>query len=280
MIIGAACYGYTTTIQEHILELSSITPTSTSPDIMTRVATITFSSAAATPHNHSLIASLYARKTNRAEYDISQPVNQATIDEIRQIPPPPNTHVHLITDSVYRSHVAELQGQADAFVLNSPNFSRELGDWLLPNTTTADRGMPGFVFGFQNDQAQRLHTGLCQQGPLQPEDRLRMALGGKISLEKSPLIGFITVDLNTPPSWLHAGRYLEHILLILTRAGLSTALLAGICEVPLLQRIFQAHAQFKGTAVIIFRTGQAFRATDLDRPPSPRAPLHSVCVCN
>ena len=188
------------------------------------------------------------------------------------------TELHPITDSIRRLTIAEFQAQADAYVINSPKFSRELGDWLLPNNDGGYLGMTGITFGLQDDEALRLHNGLSGKSSLQPEDGLKFAAGGKIFIEKSPLIGIITTKKDDVENWVMAGKLFEKIFLELTTKGIQIAVHAGITEVPLVKKIFGITIGTTRHITVLFRAGYIKKPEDLLRPYSSRLPLEQVVV--
>ncbi|MSU74896.1 MAG: hypothetical protein EXS55_00040 [Candidatus Magasanikbacteria bacterium] len=234
----------------------------------------------ATPNlnKEKLITSIWKRKMMRAEFKPDQLIPTEVISELKQWTDNDVTKLHIITDPVRRLSIAEFQAQADGFVINSTKFSRELGDWLLPNDTNSPVGMPGIGFGLQDEEAKRLHAGLSGEKALEAEDGLRFALGGKMGLEKSPLIGFITTKDDTPESWLAAGEAFEKMNLTLVAAGLSVAMHAGITEVPLIKKIFSVSLGTLRPITVLFRAGYLKNEHDANRPHSPRLPLSAVIL--
>ncbi len=227
-----------------------------------------------------IIKAIFNRKAVRAEYDPQKSIPEEIIDLIKKIPNEETTKLHTITSSLHRLGVAEFQSQADAFVINSPKFSKELGEWLLPNDTTNYVGMPGIGFGLPDDQALRMHNGLLGKTLLQPEDGLKFALAGKIGLEKSPLIGIITTTKDDIENWIMAGRNFEKIFLTLTCNDIQVAVHAGITEVPLIKKIFSATLGTTRFITVLFRAGYVKKEEDRNRPHSPRLPLAEVMLKN
>ncbi len=225
-----------------------------------------------------MVKAIFNRKAVRAEYDPQKSIPEDILDLLKKIPDEEKTKLHTITNSLHRLGVAEFQSQADAFVINSPKFSKELGEWLLPNDTASYVGMPGIGFGLPDDQALRMHHGLLGKTALQPEDGLKFALGGKIGLEKSPLVGIITTANDNIENWLAAGRDFEKIFLTLTNNDIQVSVHAGITEVPLIKKIFSATLGTARHATVLFRAGYVKKEEDKKRPHSPRLPLSEVIL--
>lgn len=223
-----------------------------------------------------LYKSIFSRKVTRAEFIPQKPLAPSVIRQLESVTDGKKTKLHLITDGIRRLSIAEFQGQADGFVINSPRFSKELGAWLLPNNTDSFLGMPGAGFGLDDDEAVRIHEGLIGRSQLQPEDNLKFALAGKIAIEKSPFIGCITVPKDEVSYWLEAGRSFQRIFLTLESIGISVAIHAGIVEVPLVNRIFGATLGTFRKPAVLFRAGMVKDEKDKNRPHSPRLPIEDI----
>lgn len=230
------------------------------------------------PAHQNLYASILKRKVLRADYDREKVIDENILQKIREAVTDSGIELHLVGDAIRRQAMAEFQGQADSYVINSKKFSRELGDWLLPNDTSSPLGMPGIGFGLQDDQALRLHRALRGEEPLQPEDGLKFALGGKLAMEKSPFIGFLTAEKDEPLYWIEAGRTLERIFLTCASFDICTAVHAGIVEVTLISRIFAATLGTSKKITAVFRFGFVKDSKDLERPHSPRLPIEDVIL--
>lgn len=226
----------------------------------------------------NLYGAILERKIMRAEFDPSRPIPPSVVNKLNQCTDGKRTRLHLITDAVRRAAIAEFQGQADGFVINSPSFGRELGDWLLANDTDSCVGMPGVGFGLKDAEARRIHEGLKGIIPLQPEDGLKFALTGKIGMEKSPLICCITTPKDDVRHWLDAGRAFERMFLTLESEGFGVAVHAGIVEVPLVTRMFGAMLGTLRRPMVLFRTGVVKDPEQKKRPHSPRRPIGEMII--
>lgn len=277
-IVAASFYGFTCNTQILTPKNLTISPGETGTNRYLPVVRVTVAKSDPQMKLQSLVKSIPERKIIRAEFISNKPLPDTVLQELAAIPDGTATKLHSVTDLVRRLSIAEFQAQADGFVINSPRFSQELGEWLIPNDTTAPRGMPGVGFGLSDAEAVRMHRGLKHEIPLQPDDGLRFALGGKIGLEKSPLIGFITTPSDTVEDWLAAGRTLERIFLTLTSHGIQYAVHAGIVEVALIKKIFSMTLGTLRPITALFRAGYVKNEADARRPHSPRAPLTEVLL--
>jgi hypothetical protein len=226
----------------------------------------------------SLFRAIFSRKAMRAEFDPSIKVPNTITTRLVSFFKDKKIELKFITDPIRRLTLSELQGQADGFVINSSKFAKELGEWLLPNDSDSSLGMPGIGFGLKHDQSLRMHLGLCGKKPLEPEDGLRFALGGKISIEKSPLICMLSAEKDEPKYWLLAGQKFERMFLFLESQGFSVAVHAAIVEVGLINRIFSASLGTTKRLCVLFRTGKIKEKNDLLRPHSPRQDIGRVIL--
>ncbi len=243
------------------------------------LATIRFSEALPDEVSLSLLPAILRRMSMRAEFDPSRDISKKVLARLNEALNTDGVEIHTISDSLRRLSISEFQGQADGYVLNSPEFAKELGDWLLPNNTESAVGMPGNTFGFDDAQSRRIHEGLRGQTPLDPEDMLRFSLGGKLGFEKSPVVAFVTTQNDEVHDWLNAGRAIERAFLILESEGVSYAVHAAIVEVRLINRIFAATLGSTNPLAAVFRIGYPKDSTIKDeRPHSPRQPIDAVLV--
>ena len=278
---AARAYGLLPEMYFHAIDKAKLIPTNNPPMKSEIIPLVTMRFAEDMPDEKSqkLLPALLSRRAMRTEFDPVIPVPEHVLLELREHLNGGLVSLHLVTDTLHRLSISEFQGQADGYVLNSPRFAHELGNWLLPNDTTSPVGMPGNTFGFDDAQAERIHHGLLGESELEPEDMLRFSLGGKIGFEKSPVIAFLTTENDDPENWIAAGRAMESAFLCLEREGISYAVHAAIVEVRLINRIFATTlGTFKPLAAV-FRMGYVKdESIKNERPHSPRQPLENILL--
>lgn len=281
IIVAARAYGLLPEIRYFPLTPDMVRPNKelgNGPKIIT-VAALRFSDSSPDAAMMPLCKAILTRKAMRTEFDPTKPIPEGVLEELSARINESSVELHLVSDSLRRLSISEFQGQADGYVLNSPRFARELGDWLLPNDTDSPVGMPGNTFGFDDVQAERIAKGLRGEGVLEPEDMLRFSLGGKIGFEKSPAIAFLTINKDDVMGWLAAGRAMERAFLILEREQISYAVHAAIVEVRLVNRIFAATLGTLKPLAAVFRIGYVKdEAAKAERPHSPRMPMESILL--
>lgn len=243
------------------------------------LVTIRFSKGDVDERELALLPNVLTRRTMRAEFDPTLLISPDFLNEIMSEISNDIVEAHVISDTMHKLTIAEFQGQADSYVLNSPRFARELGDWLLPNETDSSVGMPGNTFGFDDVQASRIYHGLRGEGVLEPEDMLRFSLGGKIGFEKSPYIIFLTSTKDDISGWIATGRAMERAFLKLESKGISYAVHAAIVEVRLINRIFAATLGTFNPLSAVFRIGYVKDASiKAERPHSPRQSMNNILI--
>ncbi len=273
--IAASLFGYKTETIILNEDKQIFKPTEHNTEIIPLLK-ITLSSDTPIESFDDLYQAIFKRKVTRAEYLESSEIPTNLLNEIESLNND-KIKIHLVSDRLRRLTIGEFQGQADNFVINSKKFSRELGEWLLPNNSASFVGMPGIGFGLGDDEAQRLHLGLTGAIPLNPADGLKFSTGGKIGIEKSPTICFLTASDDTLENWIAAGEIVENIFLKLAAHNIMFTMHAGITEVSLINKLFSM--SFLGTnrrILSLFRMGYIKRKEDAERPHSPRWPLNKV----
>lgn len=275
---AAGFYGYTTDVIFPPLTKASFAPTTDASGPLIHAATVSLIKKDDVFIDEKLFCAIPRRKMLRAEFDPSRAIPEGLVPRAHEAIADTAITLHPVSDAVRRLALAEFQGQADGFVINSPAFSHELGSWLLPNDSASPVGMPGSNFGLTDAQALRMHKGLVGEAPLEPEDGLRFALAGKLGIEKSPLICVLTAPDDEPRSWIAGGVALERLLLFFTSVEASAAVHAGIVEVGLVNRMFAATLGTTRRIVALFRVGFPKRLEDASRPHSPRLPLDAVLL--
>jgi nitroreductase len=277
ILLGAEHYGLRNKLALSRLSKKDCSPIKADKDRYKLAAEITFNSLEANKvQPDSYLEQIFYRQVVRAEFDPQIFLPQNIIKKLSSFTDGKKIKLHLVEKGILKQSLAEFQGQADNYVINSKVFSRELGEWLLPNNTNSYLGMPGNGFGLSDVQAKRFHMGLLGKQPLEPEDGLKFSMSGKMFLEKSPLVGLLTVQKDEPEFWLLCGIALENIFLFLLKQGFNLAIHAAIVEVGLINKIFAATLGTTRRLTALFRVGKVKNPKDLQRPFSPRLPLEEI----
>ena len=159
IIISARYLGLkpTITLSKNIPKMIQSTTKDETGKSIIELLTIQFTTSEPELSLEPLFKSIPKRQVTRAEYDPARSIPPEVVSNLEALMKDGSTKLHLITDSLRRLSIAEFQAQADGYVINSPIFSQELGQWLLPNDTLSFVGMPGIGFGLNDAEAQRLY---------------------------------------------------------------------------------------------------------------------------
>lgn len=246
-----------------------------------RIATCSFHYIPTQSRQLHTLAQIKARKNVRALYDKATLLPETIGDSIQEIAKQYSSlDVHVITNKLLKQDVAKFQEQADRFVLENQNFTRELGEWLLPNKDcSVPYAMRGSEFGFDDDYSQAIHDGLIGKTKLFADQIAGFAKGGKAGLESASAIVVITSTTDDPYAWLLAGQLYDEICLMLVSHSFVTAMHASLAEVD------WANALFRTTVIktaqrplVILRIGRPADPATQARPHAVRPSLDQVLV--
>lgn len=223
---------------------------------------------------------IFTRRMNRGLYNSQIQIENGLLDQIKASVPDNQATVHLVSrQNIFggkrMAAFAEIQGQADSFVVGDPKFTGELGEWLYPNDTESFLGMPGDTFGAQDEQAERYHNGLKGELELSVDEKAGLAGAGRNGINSAYLVGMITVKKDIPENWIKAGMTLGRTALLFESHGLAMAVHAGPAEVPFVDRGVQIALGILGSKdkpVILFRAG----SPTIKSPHAPRLPIKEI----
>lgn len=240
------------------------------------------------------LALLREHKVVRAEYDRTLPLPSGLAQRLEQAvrggagaepaldAPPcdlPSLELHLLDEPSRLRALGRFQEQADRFVFETGSFTRELGDWLLPNDDgAAPVGMRGREFGFDDGFAAHVHRALREQRLL-PDQLAGFAKGGRMGIESSSAALVISVEHETPGAWIAAGRAAHRASLECQKEGFHSAYHAALTEVEWARQMLAASVlQTPRLPAVVLRVGKPKRAEDLARPHAARPPLNEVLL--
>lgn len=173
--------------------------------------------------------------------------------------------------------VAELQSQADTYVANSAKFSKELADWLLPNTTKKYLGMPGSTFNLTVNQTKEVIEGLSNKSKMHADSLAGFSSTGKKGIESAAIVTMLTVSKQSIKNWVSVGMVLSEVQNLVELHGGGLAVHAGLAEVTLVRMSLSAMGMTTSQPVILFRAGIRDEST-ARLPHAPRLPLDQVLL--
>lgn len=233
------------------------------------------------PLGQLLLHAMLDRKVVRAEYD-SRVKIEPKLSEIMKASTNgvhKGLRLHLIQDSPTIKAMAKFYEDAEIYVYNDPDFSNELGHWLLPNDESETPwGMRGIEFGRNNEASQKLHGKLVGEEDMLPDEMAGFAKSTRNMIRSSSAIGVISVNQDDPEHRFHAGRAYEELALLLHQNNLCSSIHAAITEMDEndfvqnnVKMLFKARLGILNKdPTIVFRIGKPRKEEDLLRPHSAR----------
>ena len=163
--------------------------------------------------------------------------------------------------------LAELIGEGTRLAYSDRAFCSEHADWVRPNWTFREDGIPGYAIG--------INTPLSFLVPhaIRRKDLSSMRTTQELTKARSAnLFAVLGAAPDTHEGWVEAGRRLERCLLAATRLGIAQSPNAAPIEMGHLQKEVQKLAGVEASPVLVIRFG--LRTTDPPRP-TPRRPVGS-----
>jgi hypothetical protein len=198
-------------------------------------------------------------------------INNATIHALTNTSSAPDTTTRITTDKVVIERVALLTGKAMNTALSSPDFRKELANYLVLPWSSKSRGIAvkslriPFVTALLQPLMLKLGVGINNEGE---QEKKRW-------LSASAVI-FITAKGDMPHFWFNAGmRYLQ-VCLAVAEQGLSQATSAAIVEASNYHEDIEdlLHTNERILAVIRIGKGSAVKHH------SPRAKAEELITSN
>jgi len=213
------------------------------------------------------------RRMNRKKFDPECSIPDKVLEQMREIAKNFGLTLDIITDNPTRFAIAEIQYVADKYVVAKTDFRKELSEFLLPNDTDKNRGMPGNTFGLSDEMALRIHKELKKDGIFDPYLATGFAASSRDGIKSSPAILVISVKNDNPEWWVKAGRVFQKIALLAEMYGLSISVQAAIVEVEMFNKMLGLRLKhLKLRPTVIFRMGYAKE----ESPHSPRVGVEEV----
>lgn len=230
-----------------------------------------------TVQQQAMYQAIFTRRVDRGEYDHNQLLPSDLLRKIEMLGSDLKVRTILITDWGRKVALAELQAQADAFVINNKEFSTELvNDWMLDNNSNAGLGMPGNTFRLNDEQTKKIKFRFESGLGFESDDAVALSQQGKKGILSCPCVGMLVVEKDEPLNWLHAGVVLERGALLLESEGLAWAVHAGLAEVKQVNMfMLRPIAMTTQRPVILFRAGY-LKKNETRSPHSPRLDFSKV----
>jgi nitroreductase len=219
------------------------------------------------PEEEALFKAIPKRRTTRAAYedrDVSIELQRdLEADAARE-----GAWLHLVADAERRT-IADLIAEGDRAQMADKRFRRELAAWVHPNRSREKRGMRGYGFGFRDlmSHAGPLVIRTFDIGKGQAAKDHELA-------ERSPHLGVLGTEGDSPRDWIAAGQAMERILLRACAEGLTSSFLNQPVEVDHLRpRLAETIGRTGGRPQLVMRFGYG---PDVEH--SPRVSVDDVLL--
>lgn len=219
----------------------------------------------------------FTRRVDRGEYDHDRKLDPSLLQQIQNLGHDYGVKTILISDWARKVALAELQLQADAFVINNKQFAEELvNDWMISNDSDSFYGMPGNTFRLNDQQTNKIKSRFSQNLGFESDDAVAISQLGKKGILSCQCVGMLTVEKDNPREWLQAGYVLELGALIFEANGVSWAVHAGLAEVTQVNMLMlRPIAMTSKRPVILFRAGY-LKSSETRSLHSPRVPIANL----
>ncbi len=213
--LGIFCEAVLISAQGYGLKATSVTND-------TKSATISFSSC--TPAAHSHLKHLRNRSTDRSIYRKGV-IASDKLAEISQISPEAGVSIHVSSDEHMVRTTARLTSRGIGVALSSPNFRRELANYLVGYGSNKKRGISvkslyiPWIFGVIEPMSLKLGIGMKKEAALEYK-----------RWESASAVIYLTATGDMPRNWFAVGRTYLRVSLVVEELKLSQATSAALVE--------------------------------------------------
>jgi len=216
-------------------------------------------------HLVPLFSAIRTRHTNRQPFLVTR-IPQSALDDLRSAGRASQAGLLLSTDGALNMKVGDLVAAGDRQMHASPEFRRELAEWVRPNWTRKRDGITGAAFGV---------TGITSAlGPWATRTfdmGQTQAARDKNLCAQAPLLAVIHGE-DTLPQLLEAGELLERIWLALTVEGLSCSFFNMLIGVPDLRVHLRSVLGLSSWPQLLLRVGYSLS----ESVATPRRPVQEI----
>lgn len=164
------------------------------------------------------------RVTNRTPHE-NKSLDEETVRTILSFASS-TLRIDIITDHSLVQKLGTVAIDAGIAALEDSGFRHELSAYLKPNSTKSYIGMPGFGFGFPAPLSFLAPIFIWLFNMEKPARKQNVDL-----FKKTTGMLILSTLSDTQKDWLLVGRTYEHIALLATQAGMSTAPWAGTIQI-------------------------------------------------
>ena len=220
---------------------------------------------------------IFSRRVDRGAYDHDRKIDPSILHKIQLMGKDDQVKTILISDWGRKVALAELQLQADSFVINNNEFASEfINEWMIENESLSELGMPGATFRLNSVQTSKIKSRFKNKLGFESDDAAAIAQLGKKGILSCQCVGLLTLESDTPSGWLSAGIVLEKGALFFESHGIAWAVHAGLAEVSKVNMfMLRPIAMTSKRPAVLFRAGY-LKASESRAPHSPRLAFEKV----
>ncbi|MCC6587845.1 MAG: nitroreductase [Bryobacterales bacterium] len=209
-----------------------------------------------------LFRNIVWRHTDRSPFQ-DWNIPQHLITELQQEAAKEGSILTFVAAGEMRNRVAALIASGCERQTEDPEFRRELADWVHPNWSEVEDGMPAYAFGMKSYVASAVAPIVLRSfnwGKWAGREMAEMAAA-------APALAILSTAEDRPAAWLAAGQALERVLLRACAEGVRASFLNQPVQVQELRGELAAAANLQGTPQLVLRLGYAFHAKATPRRP-------------
>ncbi len=211
----------------------------------------------------AVLSAIRSRATSRGIFQPLPHVEQI----IAQLHVPATTEptsLHFISDTSRLKKIAELIREGTLLAYGDRGFCAEHADWLRPNWTFRQDGIPGYAIGIPTPLSFLVPFAIRYK-----DMRVERADQELTKALSTNLFAVLATTDDSPPGWIAAGRRLQRLLVDVARLGLVQSPNAAAVEMGDLNKEVAALAQTDGVPQLMVRIG-------VGTPPSRLTPRRPV----
>jgi hypothetical protein len=215
----------------------------------------------------SLFRWIPRRHTNRNPFLVSR-VPETLLRRIRGMEAGSQASVYLSTDGKVNQDVGDLVAAAERMLLADPAFRGDIAEWIRPNWTQKQDGIPGAALGLHGIAAA---MGAWTTRTLDTS-KSRAAADKNLCSDAPGLVVLQCED--TVPHWLECGELLQKLLLTLTAEDLHHSYFNMPVQVPDVRVRLRGLLGLSSWPQILIRIGFSLSVPTV----TPRRPLGEVLI--
>jgi hypothetical protein len=221
-----------------------------------------------TGEDHLLFDAIPKRHTNRHIFETRE-LPAKLLEMLHEETINSGAWMHIVDSSTARTELMDLIAQGDEMQGHDRALRDEVADWMRPNDTTCNDGIPGYAMslGHLASYTVPLATRWFDRGV--QESHKDWLLAGS-----APVLVVLGTESDLPRAWIATGRALSRILLHASAAGVAASFFNQPIEVSALWPQLRTVIHRTGFPQLIFRLGYPTAPAQ----PTPRRNPEEVTV--